>query len=105
MEEFLLTALIGAGAGIIDILPMIKMKLDKYAITSAFIYYFILPFIIFNTDLFGMTWWLKGGVIAFALATPVMIVVAKEDKRSVPPMAVTSVILGTMIGVVGHFVL
>lgn len=105
MKEFLLTALIGVMAGIIDILPMLKMKLDKYAITSAFVYYFILPFIICNTDLFGMAWWLKGGVIAFALAIPVIIVVAKEDKKSVPPMAVTSIVLGTMIGVAGHFVL
>lgn len=105
MKELLLTALIGVVAGTIDILPMLKMKFDKYAITSAFIYYFVLPFIVFNTDLFGMAWWLKGGVIAFALAIPVMIIVAKEEKKSVPPMAVTSVVLGTLIGVAGHFVL
>lgn len=100
-----MTALIGVIVGIIDILPMLKMKLDKYAITSAFAYYFILPFIIFNTDLFGMAWWLKGGVIAFALAIPVIILVAKEDKKSLPPMAVASVVLGTLIGAVEHFVL
>lgn len=105
MKEFLLTALIGVIAGVIDILPMLKMKLDKYAIISAFVYYLMLPFIIFSTDLFGMVWWLKGGVIAVALAIPVMIVVAKEDKKAVPPMAVTSVILGTMIGLAGHFIL
>ncbi len=105
MREILLTALIGLVAGVIDILPMLKMKLNKYAISSAFIFYFIMPFIILNTDLFGMAWWLKGGVIALALALPVIIIVSKEDKKSVPPMVVMSVVLGTLIGVAGYFIL
>ena len=103
MKEFLLTVLTGVVAGAIDILPMLKMKLNKHSILSAFVYYFTLPFIIFNTDLFGMAWWLKGGVIAFALAIPVIIIVAKEDKKSVAPMVVMSIVLGTLIGLVGHF--
>lgn len=105
MKVPLLTLLVGIVAGTIDILPMLKMKLDKHAILSAFVYYLILPFIIFNTNLFGMAWWLKGGVIALALAIPVIILVAKEDKKSVPPMAVTAVVLGTLIGAAGHFIL
>ncbi len=105
MKEFLLTALVGLVAGVVDILPMIKMKLNKYAISSAFIFYFIMPFIIFNTNLFGMAWWLKGGVITLLLALPVIIIVSKEDKKSVPPMVVMSVVLGTLIGVAGHFII
>lgn len=101
MKTILLTTLIG----VIDILPMVKMKLDKYAISSAFIFYFIMPFIIYNTDLFGMAWWLKGCVITLALAIPVMIIVSKEGKKSIPPMAVMSVVLGTLIGVAGHFII
>jgi hypothetical protein len=103
MKTIFFTALIGMIAGIIDILPMIKMKLDKYAIASAFIFYFIMPFIIFNTDLFKMAWWLKGGVITLALAAPIVIIVAKEDKKSILPMVVMSIVLGTLIGVAGHF--
>lgn len=105
MKEFIFPLLIGAAAGAIDVLPMIKMKLDKYSIFSAFIYYLILPFIILNTELFGMVWWLKGGVIAPVLAAPVIILVAKEDKKSVLPMAVSSLVLGTFIGISGHFLL
>lgn len=37
MRETLLTLLIGAIAGSIDVLPMIKMKLDKYSASSALI--------------------------------------------------------------------
>lgn len=105
MREFLLTALIGIVAGTIDILPMLKMKLDRFAISSAFTFYFIMPFMVFNTNLFGMAWWLKGGVIALLLAIPVIIIVSKEDKKSVPPMIVMSVVLGTLIGVAGRFIL
>lgn len=35
MKTFLLTCLIGMIAGAIDILPMIKMKLDRHSIASA----------------------------------------------------------------------
>jgi hypothetical protein len=105
MNNFLLTMLIGAMAGTIDILPMIKMKLDKYAIVSAFLFYFIAAFIISGTDLFGMEWWLKGGVITLALAVPMIIIVAKEDKGSIIPMGVMAIFLGTLIGVAEYYVL
>ncbi len=104
MREFLLTLLIGLVVGVIDILPMLKMKLDKYSISSAFIFYLAMPFIIFNIDLFGMVWWLKGGVITLVLAMPVIILVSKEDKRSVPPIVVMSIVLGTLIGIAGRFI-
>lgn len=105
MKELLLTLLTGIAAGIIDVLPMIKMKLDNYSKASAFVHYLIAPFIIFNTELFGMAWWLKGGVINLVLAIPVIILAAKDDKKSAPPMIVTSVVLGTVIGIVGYFVI
>ena len=86
MKGILLTCLIGVIAGAIDVLPMIKMKLDRFSIVSAFVFYFILPFIILNTELFGMPWWLKGGVIGFALALPVIIIVAGQGEKKVSPL-------------------
>lgn len=105
MKTILLTCLIGIIAGAIDILPMIKMKLDRYSIASAFVFYFILPFVILNIDLFGLVWWLKGGVTGLAMAAPTIIMVAKEDKKSAPPMLIMSAVLGTLIGIAGHFLL
>ena len=101
--NFLLTLLIGIGAGVIDVLPMIKMKVDKYSCISAFVYYVIVPFVIFGINWFGNLWWLKGGVIALLMAIPVIILVAKEDKKSPIAMIIMSIILGSIIGVVGHF--
>ena len=105
MKTFLLTCLIGMIAGAIDILSMIKMKLDRHSIASAFVFYFILPFVILDIDLFGLVWWLKGGVTGLAMALPIIIMVAKEDKKSAPPMLIMSAVLGTLIGVAGHFLL
>lgn len=104
MKEFFLILLIGVIAGIVDILPMIKMKLDKHSIASAFVFYLILPFIIVNINLFGLVWWLKGGVVGFALALPIVILVAKEDKKSIFPVIIMSVVLGTLIGIASHYI-
>ena len=105
MKTFLLTCLVGMIAGAIDILPMIKMKLDRHSIASAFVFYFILPFVILDIDLFGLVWWLKGGGTGLAMALPSIIMVAKEDKKAAPPMLIMSAVLGTLIGIAGHFLL
>ena len=104
MKIFLLTLLIGIIAGTIDILPMVKMRLDKYALSSAFIFYFIMPFIIFNINVLENFWWIKGGIITFVLALPTIIIASKEDKTSILPMAIMSIVLGTIIGLAGHYI-
>lgn len=101
--NILLTLLIGGVAGIIDVLPMIKMKVDKYSIFSAFLYYLILPFIIFNIHILSNIWWLKGGIIGILMAIPIIILVAKEDKKSPIAMTIMSIVLGSIIGIIGHF--
>ena len=103
MREILLTLLIGIVAGAIDIAPMIKMKLDMYAISSAFIFYFVMPFIVFNTDLFGIAWWLKGGIITLVLSVPTLILISKADKKAIIPISSMAVILGTVIGIAGYW--
>ena len=100
--NFLLTLLIGIVAGVIDVLPMIKMKVDKYSCLSAFIYYLIIPFIIFGINWFRNLWWLRGGVVSILMAMPIIILVAKEDKKSPIAMAFMSIILGSMIGILGN---
>ena len=105
MKVFLLTLLTGVVFGTIDILPMLKMKLDKHAIISAFIFYLIVPFIIYNTNLFVTAWWLKGAFITLLLALPVIVLVAKEGWQGVIPVAAMAIVLGTLIGIVGRFAL
>jgi len=103
IETILLTLLIGIIAGTIDVLPMLKMKLDKHASLSAFTFYLIMPFIIFNLTLLENVWWIKGGIISLALSLPIIILVAKENKMGALPIAIMAVVLGTLIGIAGHF--
>lgn len=85
MKQFLIPLMIGIAAGVIDVLPMVKMKLDKHSIGSAFVFYLVLPFVILNIDLFGVVWWLKGGIVGLALALPVIILVAIDEKNRYLP--------------------
>ncbi len=105
MKIFLLTLGTGIVFGLIDILPMLKMKLDKFSILSAFVFYLIVPFIVYNTNLFGMPWWLKGSVITLLLSLPVMIMVMKDGIQPAIPIFFMSIVLGALVGIVGRVVL
>jgi hypothetical protein len=105
MKMFMLTLLTGIVFGVIDILPMLKMKLDMFSIVSAFVFYLTVPFIVYNTNLFGMPWWLRGGVITLLMSLPVIILVTKNGIQTATPIALMAIVLGTLIGVVGKFVI
>jgi len=103
MDTLLLSVIIGIVAGTIDVIPMIIQKLDKKANISAFLQYFFVSIIIVNIDLPHVVWWLQGGLISVALSLPVVVLVASEDRKAVPIILTMAAILGTLIGVAGHF--
>jgi hypothetical protein len=103
MDTLLLSAIIGIIAGTVDIIPMIIQKLDRRATVSAFLQYFFVSVIIVNIDLPHIVWWLQGGLIAVAFTLPVAVLVSAQDKKAVPIIVAISAILGTIIGVAGHF--
>lgn len=89
--------------GTIDILPMIKMKLDKYALSSAFAFYFVMPLIIFNIAFLDNLWWLKGGLITIVLSVSTTILASKVDKKAIMSISMMAIVLGIGIGAAGHF--
>ena len=103
MNTLLLSVLIGIVAGVIDITPMIIQKLDKRATISAFLQYFFVSIIIVNIDLPYIAWWLQGGLISVALALPVVVLIAAEDRKAVPIILTMAAVLGTLIGIAGHY--
>lgn len=98
MSKLYISLLIGVIAGIIDVIPMILQKLDKYANISAFLQWVILGVFISYIQ-FPLPPWLKGLIIAEASALPIMIMVAKNDKKSIIPIIVMSAILGCLVGI------
>jgi hypothetical protein len=103
MDTLLLSAIIGIVAGTIDIIPMLLQKLPKQATISAFLQYFFVSIIIVNIDLPHIAWWLEGGLISVAFALPVVCLFAKEEKKAVPIVLTMAAVLGTLIGIAGHF--
>ncbi len=100
MENILLTLVIGVIAGIIDIVPMIIQKADKDSIISAFVQWMVVTFVIMNIDL-GVVNWLKGLIVAVLMAAPIIILIAKKEPKSVIPILVMSMVLGSIVGFAG----
>jgi hypothetical protein len=100
MNSFLIAVVIGLAAGLIDVIPMIIMKLEKAANISAFVHYFVLgliiPFVSWEIEP-----WIKGIIISFLSALPVMIIVYNKDKKAIIPMIIFAIILGAGIGLAG----
>jgi len=103
MNTLLLSVIIGIISGTIDIIPMVIQKLDKRASISAFLQYFFVSIIIVNIDLPHIVWWLQGGLISVALALPVVVLVSAQDKKAVPIILTMAAVLGTLIGIAGHY--
>jgi len=100
MENILIALIIGILAGIIDVIPMLIQKLDKFASLSAFAHWLILgliiPFVGWNIDP-----WLKGLIIGELSAIPVIIMIWKNDKKAFIPILLMSAILGMGVAIAG----
>jgi len=97
MSKLIISIGIGVAAGIIDVIPMLIQKIDKHACISAFIHWVVMGIIISYIQI-SFSPWLKGLIIAELSAIPVIIIVAKEDKKAIIPILAMSAILGVMVG-------
>ncbi len=100
MNDILIALIIGTIAGIIDVVPMIIQKLDKFANWSAFFHWVVLGLIIPFVD-WEIQVWLKGLIIGELSAIPILIMVYSKNKRSLIPILVFSAILGIGIALAG----
>ena len=100
MNKILIALIIGIVAGIIDVVPMIIQKMDKYANLSAFSHWVVLgliiPFVSWN-----ISPWLKGLIIAEISAIPILLMVAPKDKKAIIPITIMSAILGIAVAITG----
>ena len=103
MDKLLFSVLVGLVVGIIDIIPMILQKLPRYTTASAFFQYFFVSIVILNVDIPHIVWWLEGGVVGLALVIPMLIHVGHTDKKPLPIIALNAILLGTLVGFVGHY--
>jgi len=100
MNNILIALIIGVIAGIIDVIPMIIQKLDRFSNLSAFSHWVILGLIIPFVD-WNIEPWIKGLIIGELSGIPIMILVFKEDKKAIIPMIIFSAILGIGVAIAG----
>lgn len=105
MDRLIFSVIVGLVAGIIDIIPMIIQKLPRRSVVSAFFHYLFVSIIILNVDIPHIVWWLEGGIVGLALTIPMLIQIGDSDGKSLPIIAFNAVLLGTLVGLVGHYLL
>ncbi len=95
--------LVGIIFGIVDIIPMILMKMTWDTLVSAFLMCIIGGFLISTSNL-KLNNTLKGTLIFFLIALPMMILVVAGSPQELIPMLVTNLIIGSLMGYfIGRF--
>ncbi|MFH2060744.1 MAG: hypothetical protein ABIJ59_17850 [Pseudomonadota bacterium] len=91
---------IGIVAGLIDVIPMLKQKINKNSCFSAFAQWvalgLIIPFVNWNIHPC-----IKGLIIAELFAIPIMIITYPRDPKAVLPITIFSAVLGAAVGFAG----
>lgn len=89
--------ILGAVAGIVDVIPMLAQGLPWEADASAFCLWVIAGFFIQRTDL-HLPAPLKGIAISFLLLTPAAILIAAKEPFSLIPISIMTLLLGAALG-------
>lgn len=103
MDKLIFSIIAGLVAGTIDVIPMIVKKLPRRSIASAFFHYLFVSIVILNIEIPHIIWWLEGGIVGLALTIPMLIQICDSDKKSLPIIAMNGLLLGTFIGLIGHY--
>jgi hypothetical protein len=90
----------GAMAGVIDVLPMVVMKLPMSACLSAFTMWVAIGLLTAISDL-SIKGPIKGILVALLLLAPTAILIAAANPTDIIPILIMTLILG---GLLGYFV-
>ena len=105
MREYLTIILIGLVAAFIGIIPLLRKKADKYSVLSAFLLFFVMPYVVFHFNLSWAQWWWKGMVISGVLALPLVIAFGRGNSRCAFPLLLADIVVGAFISFLGHYLL
>jgi hypothetical protein len=100
-RKIILGLLIGAVAGVIDLIPMIIQKLTWDAILAAFSLWILVGFMIATSNLQLKPVW-KGIVIAILCLMPSAFIIGWHKPFSLLPIMVMTIVLGALVGFSMH---
>lgn len=109
MNKVILGLILGAAAGIVDILPMLLQRLPAPAILSAAAQWLFLGLVISTCEL-GLPGWATGMVIGLAGTIPVILVAVSnpaltpqgDEPKTALIMATMSLVLGAAVGILSR---
>ena len=101
MNKITIGIIVGILAGIIDVIPMLIMKLTWDASISAFSMWIVVCVLISTSNL-GLPGAVKGIIIAFMVLAPCAILIGWKEPASLIPISIMTTILGSMSGLVIH---
>jgi hypothetical protein len=99
MKRFTKALVLGIAAGIVDVLPMVVMKSNFWAMASAFTHWVIIGVLVVYLQV-KLRPWQKGLLVGSVSAIPVLFMVYPVEPTALAPITMMSVILGTAVGYV-----
>lgn len=97
MNHLLIGLIIGLGAAVLDIIPMIIKKLDPLFILSAFTLWIVVGLLSMKVKLVPISV-INGNVIALLVLLPSIFLIMKVDKEAIPQILITTLVLGAAVG-------
>ncbi len=98
MGRIHLGVLLGAIAGIIDVIPMLLQNLTWDANISAFSFWIVAGFFIAVSDI-KLKGALKGVFVSLILLIPLAIIIGWKEPTSLIPVLVLNLVLGSLLGI------
>jgi hypothetical protein len=92
MNIILLGLVLGVVAGVIDIIPMLAMKLPLIAELSAFSMWVVIGFFIASAD-FGINGIAKGVIVALLVLLPNFFLIGENKPAKLVPVLIMTVVL------------
>jgi len=96
-KKYMIGILLGAAAGVFDLLPMILQKLTWDANLSAFSMWVVVGFLVSATDL-KIKGAFKGLLVSFLVLIPSAIIIGSKEPLSLIPITAMTLILGSLLG-------
>jgi hypothetical protein len=99
MNRFAKAVALGVVAGVLDVLPMVALKSNPWAMASAFTHWVVLGVLIAYLQV-NLRTWIKGLLVGGASAVPVVLMVYPVEPTGIVPISVMSLLLGSLVGYV-----
>jgi hypothetical protein len=102
-KRILIGLIIGIVAGLIDVIPMIIMKLPCEADISAFSMWVVVGFLLGTTEL-KLHGVMKGILLSILVLLPAFIIIAWEEPLSQIHIVIITLVLGSLAGLFYHII-